>query len=132
MRTFILILLITLAPLRGIAGELMASHMATPVATGLTTVVASLWDAGDAHHSAHHCDEALDAGNAASQPAQPTEAASHDGCKNCGLCQMCATAALPADLHIALPVLGSQTQASRRSDHFVSASAALAQKPPIS
>ena len=128
MRTLVLILLIALAPLRGMANELMATRMATTMQSS----VGSAAGAGDQHTSGHHCDELLDAAHDDAQPAEPSAVAHHDGCKNCGLCQMCATAALPTELLITLPVFGGQTHAPQRSDRFASAPTALAQKPPIS
>ncbi len=126
MRVFILILLIALAPLRGIANELMATRMAT----GLTASAA-----GHASHpvhdtSSHHCEDMAQAPHHAAEPAGPT--ASHDGCDNCSLCQMCASAALPAEFPLTLPVFGAQPLLPAPTERFASAPAALAQKPPIS
>jgi hypothetical protein len=126
MRVVLLILLIALAPLRGMANELMATRMATTLAMSVSAPAA----AGDKHAGGHHCEEMAQAPHHAEQPA-PT-VATHDGCENCSLCQMCASAALPAELRVALPVFGPQMQVPTRTDHFASAPAALAEKPPIS
>ena len=126
MRVVLLILLIALAPLRGMANELMATRMATTLAMSVSAPAA----AGDTHAGGHHCEEMAQAPHHAEQPASTL--ATHDGCENCSLCQMCASAALPAELRVALPVFGPQMQVPTRTDHFASALAALAEKPPIS
>lgn len=119
MRVVILILLIALAPLRGMANELMATRMASAlVATATAQTSASATQQGD-----HHCEEMADS---AANPA------SHDGCENCSLCQMCASAALPAALAVAQPVLVPRMQVPAHTDRFASALAVLVQKPPIS
>lgn len=126
MRVVLLILLIALAPLRGMANELMATRMATTLAMSVSAPAA----AGDTHAGGHHCEEMAQAPHHAEQPA--TTVATHDGCENCSLCQMCASAALPAELRVALPVFGPQMQVPTRTDRFASVLAALAEKPPIS
>jgi hypothetical protein len=126
MRVVLLILLIALAPLRGMANELMATRMATTLAMSVNTPAKS----GDMHAGGHHCEEMAQAPHHAEQPASTL--ATHDGCENCSLCQMCASAALPAELRVALPVFGPQMQVPTRTDPFASAPAALAEKPPIS
>jgi hypothetical protein len=126
MRVVLLILLIALAPLRGMANELMATRMATTLAMSVSAPAA----VGDTHAGGHHCEEMAQVPHHAEQLA-PT-VATHDGCENCSLCQMCASAALPAELSVALPVFGPQMQVPTRTDHFASALAALAEKPPIS
>ncbi|MDT7513844.1 hypothetical protein [Rhodoferax mekongensis] len=126
MRVVLLILLIALAPLRGMANELMATRMATTLAMSVSAPAA----AGDTHAGGHHCVEMAQAPHHTEQPAAKT--ASDDGCENCSLCQMCASAALPAELRVAMPVFGPQMQVPTRTDHFASAPAALAEKPPIS
>ncbi|WP_138513307.1 hypothetical protein [Rhodoferax bucti] len=134
MRVVLLILLIALAPLRGMANEWMATRMASTVAASV---------GAPAHQHAppaagHHCEDMADSAMAehtsttAAHHSDTTTAASHDGCENCSLCQMCASAALPAELRVALPVLVPQLQAPAHTDRFASAPAALAQKPPIS
>ncbi|WP_296509902.1 hypothetical protein [Rhodoferax sp.] len=142
MRVFVLILLITLAPLRGMANELMATRMAAALTASMAT---------NAHHGTpaaaqaggHDCEDmaasamtehtATLAEAASTHHASPTATvASHDGCENCSLCQMCAATAMPADLQVALPVFGPQMPLPAHADHFASALAALAQKPPIS
>lgn len=139
MRVVLLILLIALAPLRGMANEWMATRMATTLAMSVSAPAT----AGDMPASGHHCEEMaasaepaatrpMAAHHADTHPEATTTAASHDGCENCSLCQMCASAALPAELRVALPVLVPQLQAPAHTDRFASAPAALAQKPPIS
>lgn len=142
MRVVLLILLIALAPLRGMANELMATRMAA----ALTANMAASAHPGTpvvAQAGGHHCDDmaastmpdhAATAADATStqHANQSATMASHDGCENCSLCQMCASAALPAELHVALPVFGPQMQVPTRTDHFASALTALAEKPPIS
>lgn len=119
MRVFILILLIALAPLRGMANELMATRMAS----ALVTTAMAQTSASATQQDGHHCEEMA-------EPAAST--ASHDGCENCSLCQMCASAALPAALAVAQSVLSPRMQVPAHTDRFASALAALVQKPPIS
>lgn len=139
MRVVLLILLIALAPLRGMANEGMATRMATTLAMSVSAPAA----AGDTHAGGHHCEEMAASVQPANSPPMATHhgdmhpdttaaTASHDGCENCSLCQMCASAALPAELRVALPVLVPQLQVPAHTDRFASAPAALAQKPPIS
>ena len=133
MRVVLLILLIALAPLRGMANELMATRMAAALTASMAT---------NAHHGTpaaaqaggHHCDD-MAASAMPEHTATAAEAgsmASHDGCENCALGQMCAATAIPADLQVALPVFGPQMPMPAHADRFASAPAALAQKPPIS
>ena len=126
MRVFFLIMLIALAPLRGMANELMATRMATTLAMSVSAAAA----VGEMHASGHPCEEMAQAPHHAAEPASTV--ASHDGCENCSLCQLCASAALPAELRVALPVFGPQMQVPAHSDRFASALTALAEKPPIS
>ncbi|MDH4448973.1 MAG: hypothetical protein QE265_00065 [Rhodoferax sp.] len=126
MRVVLLILLIALAPLRGMATELMATRMAATLAMDMSASAA----ASDTHPSGHHCEEMALAAHHTAQPA--TTLASHDGCENCSLCQMCASAALPSEWHVALPSVSPHVQLPPRADRFASAWSALAQKPPIS
>jgi hypothetical protein len=139
MRVVILILLIALAPLRGMANELMATRMASALVATATAPATP----GAPQPSGHHCEE-MAASAMPEQTAPATEVvashhaepaastASHDGCENCSLCQMCASAALPAALAVAQPVLGPRMQVPAHNDRFASALAALVQKPPIS
>ncbi|MDZ7890542.1 MAG: hypothetical protein U5L73_02145 [Rhodoferax sp.] len=133
MRVVLLILLIALAPLRGMANELMATRMAAALTASMATNAHQGTPAA-APVGGHHCDDMATAAEAAStHPANaPATMASHDGCENCALCQMCAATALPADLQVALPVFGPQMPVPAQADRFASAAAALAQKPPIS
>jgi hypothetical protein len=126
MRVFFLIMLIALAPLRGMANELMATRMATTLAMSASAPAAS----GDMHASGHHCEELAQAPQHAAEPTSTV--ASHEGCENCSLCQLCASAALLAELRVVLPVFGPQIQVPTYSDRFASALTALAEKPPIS
>ncbi|CAM8672019.1 hypothetical protein MCEMSHM24_02069 [Comamonadaceae bacterium] len=133
MRVVLLILLIALAPLRGMANELMATRMAAALTSSMATTAHHGTPAA-AQAGGHHCDDMATAAEAAStHHASPTATiASHDGCENCALCQMCAATAMPADLQVALPVFGPQMPMPAHADRFASAAAALAQKPPIS
>nr|WP_315463156.1 hypothetical protein [uncultured Rhodoferax sp.] len=142
MRVVLLILLIALAPLRGMANELMATRMAAALTASVATA-AHQGTPAVAQAGGHHCDDMA----ASAMPEHPTTAAdaapthhtspaatmaSHDGCENCSLCQMCAATAMPADLRVALPVFGPQMRMPAHADRFASALPALAQKPPIS
>lgn len=133
MRVVLLILLIALAPLRGMANELMATRMAAALTASMATTAHHGTPAA-AQAGGHHCDDMATTAEAAStHHASPSATmASHDGCENCALCQMCAATAMPADLQVALPVFGPQMPLPAHADRFASAPAALAQKPPIS
>lgn len=141
MRAVLLILLIALAPLRGMANELMATRMAAALTASVATN-AHHGTPADAQAGGHHCDDmaasAMPEHTAAAEAASTHHAsptatmASHDGFENCALCQMCAATAMPADLQVALPVFGPQMPLPAHADRFASAPAALAQKPPIS
>ena len=133
MRVVLIILLIALAPLRGMANELMATRMAAALTASMATNAHQGTPAA-VQAGGHHCDDMAATAEAAStHHASPSATmASHEGCENCALCQMCAATAMPADLQVALPVFGPQIPLPAHADHFASAPAALAQKPPIS
>lgn len=142
MRVVLLILLIALAPLRGMANELMATRMAAALTTSMA-ITAHHGTPAAVQAGGHHCDDmatgalpdqavAVEASASTHHASSTTAVASHDGCENCSLCQMCASTAMPADLQVALPVFGPQMPLPAHADRFASAPAALAQKPPIS
>ena len=99
MRVVLLILLIALAPLRGMANELMATRMATTLAMSVSAPAA----AGD-----NHARQPPLRRDGASPPPQlrslclSPQWLTFDGCENCSLCQMCASTALPAEFRLAL------------------------------
>jgi hypothetical protein len=124
------------------ANELMATRMAAALTANVATT-AHQGTPAVAQAGGHHCDDmitsampghpATAAEAASTHHASPSATmASHNGCENCALCQMCAATAMPADLQVALPVFGPQMPLPAHADHFASAPAALAQKPPIS
>lgn len=154
MRRLLFILLIALLPLRGwatasLATEMVADQVAslqmdagqeqahTPAAARHASQQLGHAPAEQAAHepthrtafegghqvaaAAHDCHEAADA-------AHP----SHGDCGNCQACQACHTVGLTADTVrlVALPLPGAPLPQDARS--FASATAALAQKPPIS
>lgn len=147
MRHLLLALLIALLPLRGWAGDAMATQMA----------------AGQIQHSqsqqhgqqhdatktiAEHQDTALAAAHfdheevAEALPAAEPDCAGHstgegthsaDGhCESCAACQACNTVALSLTGPDLSPVFKSLAPPHPAADHFASADAALHQKPPIS
>ncbi len=142
MRVVLLILLIALAPLRGMANELMATRMASALVASVTLAV-NPGTPGKSPVEGHHCEDMASSATlehtapaatvAAAHHADPAASnAPHGGCENCSLCQMCASIALPAVVPLAQPLFGPQLRLPVQADRFASAPAALAQKPPIS
>lgn len=143
MRHLMLALMIVLLPLRGWAGDSMATEMAAGTAS------ASMSAGAQAHHDpapatehAEHTGVTPDsvqalhdcAGHAhQDDQAAPGSTAAHDGyCSTCGACQACHTVALSPtadqlNIVFSIPAMRQDLSAS-----FTSASTALSQKPPIS
>lgn len=137
MRFFVLVLMVVLLPLRGWAGDAMATQMAN-------AAVATKAGAARAHEiravdSFDHQNEDFEAPQAmadchqqASTHSQTDETANNDHCGTCQACQACHTVAL---FPSSLDVMTSFTPPQLRPTHaaaFTSAATALGQKPPIS
>ena len=136
MRYLVLVLMIALLPLRGWAGEVMATQMAA-------SAVAIEAGASDAHEiggkaSFIHQKQMFESSNVTSDCHEQlsshqdtSNATNSEHCATCPACQVCHTVALSlpsldVTISFASPQLG-QTSAST----FTSADAALGQKPPI-
>ena len=136
MRYLVLVLMIALLPLRGWAGEVMATQMAA-------SAVAIEAGASDAHEiggkaSFIHQKQMFESSNVTSDCHEQlsshqdtSNATNSEHCATCPACQVCHTVALSlpsldVTISFASPQLG-QSSAST----FTSADAALGQKPPI-
>ena len=145
MRHLVLALMIVLLPLRGWAGDAMATQMASnAIAMESGAARAHEMVAGatfysqkehvEASHAVPHavpdCHE-LPAAQPTGQGEAETVAAS-DHCGTCQACQACHTVALsPAALAVTASLTSPQLRPTRTAA-FTSAAAALGQKPPIS
>lgn len=142
MRHLLLALMIVLLPLRGWAGDAMATGMATaPLQhqqSAMEVIAGHAHEPGSVSHSAHEmashapaqalhdCAEQAD-----DQPAQAGNA--HDGhCNTCEACQACHTVALSPVTAGLNTSFNAPTQPRAMAAQFTSAPAALGQKPPIS
>ena len=136
MRYLVLVLMIALLPLRGWAGEVMATQMAA-------SAVAIEAGASDAHEiggkaSFIHQKQMFESSNVTSdcheqlgshQDTSNTTNSEH--CATCPACQVCHTVALsPPPLDVTISFASPQLGQSSASI-FTSADAALGQKPPI-
>ena len=136
MRHLLLILMIALLPLRGWAGDAMATGMAAGQVAQMRVATVNI--ASQAHaasvtahfdHETPVSDSVRTVADCAGHGADDTDA-SH--CDTCSACQVCHTVALANST----PKLASIFQAfalpHSAADQFASADAALRQKPPIS
>lgn len=129
MRALFLALMITLLPLRGWVGDVMAMELVAP------TLAAS-----PAHAPVHHaamadCEHTgAHGGHADALPQVQDAGEAHAGgdCASCSACQICHSVALTAVLPLLpTPVLPSATPQSRQPQ-YASAERAPGFKPPIS
>lgn len=137
MRHLILALMIVLLPLRGWAGDAMATRMASAaIATesGAASVHEMMATASLDHpkevfevvHAVSDCHERF-AGKL-----ETDQIASNDHCGTCQACQACHTVALsPSPLSVSASFTSPQLRPARTAA-FTSAASALGQKPPIS
>ena len=136
MRYFVLALMIFLLPLRGWAGDVMATQMAGS-AIAIEKVAARAHETG-AKASFHHQKQAVNI-----SPAVPdcheqvvshsdtADTPTNDHCSTCAACQSCHTVALsPTSPGLATSFNRPQVRQVIAS-RFTSADAALGQKPPI-
>ena len=147
MRFLVLALMIALLPLRGWAGEVMATEMASTQvvrakaqAESATELVASdakiHWTTGTfegkktVFEASHTKTSAIGDCEGHAKVDEAASVAAH--CDSCPACQACHTVALSAaaaDLNL---TFSSRTLLRPAAAHFASATAALGQKPPIS
>ena len=155
MRVLLFALMIALLPLRGFAGDVMATEMAIQMAAQ-ATAERSQPDSGPTHHAdatknvASHADHLGASGHFDSHPeAAATHNAattanacaghvateqchSSDSHGSCQACQACHTVALSLAFNPVQPVFASSMLPRLAAAQFASAEAALGQKPPIS
>ena len=139
MRHLLLILMIALLPLRGWAGDAMATGMAAgQLAQVHQRQIATKSIATHAHaasatahfdHEAAELDARLTVADCAGHGADDTDA-SH--CDTCSACQACHTVALADSAPSVPPTFQAFSLPHTAADQFASADAALRQKPPIS
>lgn len=147
MRFLVLALMIALLPLRGWAGEVMATEMASTQvvraktqAESATKLIASNanthWTTGTfegkktVFEAAHTKTSAIGDCEGHAKVDEAASAVAH--CDSCPACQACHTVALSVsavDLNFSF---SSHTLLRPAAAHFASATAALGQKPPIS
>lgn len=151
MRIFLFALMIALLPLRGLAGDVMATEMAIQLAAqhsqqnevrdhhadATKNVAAHADHSGasgyfDSHHETAAAQEAAMTGNACAGHVAAEQCHSSDTHGSCQACQACHTVALSLAFNSMQPVLASSTLPHLAAAQFASAEAALGQKPPIS
>lgn len=124
MRCLVVVLMILLLPLRGWAGDAMATQMATHVtspAVGIEAGAARTHDMG----ASSDC-----AGHQASKQADSSDAKSANG-ETCQACQACHTVALSSSTAIDSVLFQAPSPPLVTAAQFTSADTALGQKPPI-
>ena len=139
MRRLLLILMIALLPLRGWAGDAMATGMAAgQVAQIQQRHIATESIATQAHaesvtahfdHETAISDAVRTVADCEGHGAEDTDP-SH--CDTCSACQACHTVALAHAAPTVLPTFQAFALPHSAADQFASADAALRQKPPIS
>ena len=151
MRIFLFALMIALLPLRGFAGDVMATEMAIQLAAqhsqqnevrdhhaDATKHVATHADHSgasghfDSHHETAAAQEAAATANACAGHVGAEQCHSSDNHGSCQACQACHTVALSLALNPVQTVFPSSTLPHLAAAQFASAEAALGQKPPIS
>lgn len=142
MRHLVLALMIALLPIRGWVGEVMATEMATEMASSrsaqpefaIKNIAAHAQRTGAEGHFGHQSADAMPA-TAMADCADHGDAAGADtapSCDACASCQACHTVALsPAGVH-ASPGVTAQTPRPTLVARFASADMAPGHKPPIS
>lgn len=120
MRFFVLALLIVLLPLRGWAGDAMATHMAS-------TVVSSEATADRTHETSAARDCASHSASKQADSSEPKSASD----ETCQACQACHTLALSSSTAIDGVLFEAPLPPLVTAAQFTSADTALGQKPPI-
>ena len=155
MRIFLFALMIALLPLRGFAGDVMATEMAiqmaapataersqpysgpSPHADATKNVAAHADHSGasghfDSHHETAAAQNAATTANACAGHVATEQCHSSDSHGSCQACQACHTVALSLAFNPVQPVFASAMLPRLAAAQFASAEAALGQKPPIS
>lgn len=139
MRRLLLILMIALLPLRGWAGDAMATGMAAgQMAQMQQTHVATENIAAHAHAASEkaHFDYDIAAPHTGPMAADCAGHGADDGdashCDTCSACQACHAVALAHSGHKVPSTFQAFALPHSAADQFASADAALRQKPPIS
>ena len=151
MRIFLFALMIALLPLRGLAGDVMATEMAIQLAAqhsqqnevrdhhpdATKNIAAHADHAGasghfDSHHETATAQPAAMTGNACAGHVAAEQCHSSDTHGSCQACQACHTVALSLASTQVEPVFASFRLPHLAAAQFASAEAALGQKPPIS
>lgn len=145
MRIFLFVLMIALLPLRGFAGDVMATEMAIQMATqaqshhaDATKDIAAHADHSgasghfDSHHDTAAAQNAATTVNACADHMATGQCHSSDNHGSCQACQACHTVALSLAFNSMQPAPASSTLPLLAAAQFASAEAALGQKPPIS
>lgn len=137
MRHLVLALMIVLLPLRGWAGDAMATQMASSaiaMQTGTAGTHAMPATSAPEHQnsSSEHVQASPDCHEYLAANAGNNNPVDNDHCGTCQACQACHTVALsPSPLEVAASFASPQLRPSRAAV-FTSAATALGQKPPIS
>ncbi len=144
MRIFLFALMIALLPLRGFAGDVMATEMAIQMAAqaqshfadATKTAAAHAAHSGasghfDSHHDTAAAKNAATAVNGCADHMATEQCHSSDNHGSCQACQACHTVALSLAFNSMQPVPASSTLHPVAAAQFASAEAALGQKPPI-
>lgn len=133
--------MIALLPLRGWAGDAMATSMATADLrqphVAIKTVASHAHESGASSHFHHQTTAQAGHGvhdcGGAPQASQDESSASTDGqCESCPNCQACHTVALSSTPATLKPVVVPLAPQHSLTAQFASADTALRQKPPIS
>ena len=151
MRIFLFALMIALLPLRGFAGDVMATEMAIQLAAqhsqqnevrdhhadASKNVAPNADHSGasghfDSHHETAAAQEAATTANACAGHFATEQCHSSDSHGSCQACQACHTVALSLAFNPVQPVFASSMLPHLAAAQFASAEAALGQKPPIS
>lgn len=157
-RHLLLALMVILLPLRGWAGDAMATDMAITVVASMAnttkSIAAGVYRTGAGSHSAHQtatpntpsvpmaavqvhpdCSEHALAGQAPSAEGHAMhdwQSPQEEHCNPCQSCQACHTVALSASLPAVPSVFVTPVTPHAVAVEFTSALATLGQKPPIS
>ena len=141
MRYLVLVLMIALLPLRGWAGDVMATQMAASAifieALAIEAGAADPYETGGKNSFVHQ-KQVFESSNATSDCHEQlgnhpdtASATNSEHCATCPACQVCHTVALsPPSLDVTISFASPRLGKSSASI-FTSADAALGQKPPI-
>ena len=133
MRTLFLTLMVTLLPLRGWVGDVMAMELLAPALAGSSAHVQSVHaDAGECEHAAvGHVQASAAAHHAAAHGDTAGDAKTTD-CASCTVCQICHSVALAAETPLAARPTQAAPMPASPPALYASAERAPGFKPPIS